>query len=388
MPEREDLGADAAGADLEEADGAQPGREMVRQDGAAGVDEEDALAEFEPFHVCIAANEDVDRRAAQRRGDDMGDRPRFGAQFMSHPDPEPIDIDELARRHPRVPEQVVVALGDKDGRELRAPVEDGGSSNVASMKDEVHATECVGDLRAQLIEAAHERREVCVADQAYPHPPNATMQRVQAQDLQTGSGQAGDTPAVEEAKSVDSARFREWLAAAAPGSGARRVVRASRRRILVSKFEEGFFERLETALDAVPELFDRDAVANAFERRASSAPGRSEAWRLAMEDLLRAAEADGRIDARQRAEVMAGVDSVAALLEGVTWTDPGPLVPWAPGPAERAALAEVRARLEPDGRLFTREYGAFEGTPVVNFCPGSRHARRFFEMAAILLGFA
>jgi hypothetical protein len=193
---------------------------------------------------------------------------------------------------------------------------------------------------------------------------------------------------VDEAKQFNHEEFEAWLREAAGAMGPRRLAHAGRRTILVSKFEEGFFERLEAALQRLPALFDEQAVTVAYRTAAGMgrAASRAEAWRLAMESILRRAEASGTVDARQRAEVMAGVDSVAALLGAVTWTDPGPGSPWTPTPAETSAIAELRARLAPDGDLFTRHYGAFEGVPVVNQCPGSRYARRFLEMALQVTG--
>jgi hypothetical protein len=175
-----------------------------------------------------------------------------------------------------------------------------------------------------------------------------------------------------------------WLASHPHGPG-RRVARITSRGVLVSKFEPGFFERLDATLTDVPALFDIETVRAAY--RAAAAPGvsRAEAWRLGVSSLLDNIRGEGRIDARQHAEAMAGVDSVSALLDAALWTDPGATVEWTPTSAEIAALDELAQRLAPDGDLFTRHYGSFEGTPVTNHCPGSRYARRFFEMARTIV---
>jgi hypothetical protein len=192
------------------------------------------------------------------------------------------------------------------------------------------------------------------------------------------SGASAHPPAIDEGE------FQAWLAASGI-EGWRRVARVTERQVLVSKFEPGFFDRLDAALQMLPELFDAAAVRRAYRHAAEAlAPSRAEAWRLGMAALASAAETRGAIDARQRAEVMAGVDSVAALLAGVTWTDPGPQHAWAPSAGEAAALADLRDRLAPDGRLFIREYGTFAHRRVVNHCPGARYARQFFEIACAL----
>ena len=101
----------------------------------------------------------------------------------------------------------------------------------------------------------------------------------------------------------------------------------------------------------------------------------------AVEGLLRDLACDRGFDPDQRAEVQAGVDSVAALLDSVLWTTPLLGVDWRVSAGEEAAFADAVLRMDDEQSLFTRYYGEFEGRHVENHCPGAQVARRLFAQA-------
>ena len=178
---------------------------------------------------------------------------------------------------------------------------------------------------------------------------------------------------------AETERFGAWLSGRGI-EGGRRVVREGEDTILVSKFDPGFAARLYQALERLPELFDTAAVRARF---AASAPGapRAEAWRLAVDALLDELGSERGLDRDQLAEIRAGTDSVAALLDAVLWSGPVVGGPWAPSAGELQAYADALARMDDDASIFTRHYGEFEGRRVENHCPGAPVARRLFGQA-------
>ncbi len=178
-------------------------------------------------------------------------------------------------------------------------------------------------------------------------------------------------------------RFATWLRDAAGIVEPRRVVRDDAGGILVSKFEEGFAARLLGAVDDLRDIFDPETVAARYERTGGESPGiaRVDCWRLAVRSLLIDATEAGRITREQRAEVEAGVDSVAALMASILWTSPVIGDDSTPKSGELAAYREALEAMNAENSLFTRFYGEFEGVRVVNHCPGARVARRLLEQA-------
>lgn len=157
-------------------------------------------------------------------------------------------------------------------------------------------------------------------------------------------------------------------------------MRETEEAILVSKFEAGFAARLHDAVDRLPELFDEAAVSARY-RAARPDTTRTEAWRTGVEAML-AELARGRgLDRDQLAEIQAGVDSVAGLLDSVLWSGPTVGTPWNANDSERAAFQEAKARMNEEDGMFTRFYGMFEGARVENHCPGAQVARRLFDQA-------
>ncbi len=165
-----------------------------------------------------------------------------------------------------------------------------------------------------------------------------------------------------------------WLAERGV-EGARRVVAADARRIVVSKTPEGFAERLFQALDAIGDALADDRIAAAM--AALSQPGRTrvDVWEAAVIRCVAEEAANLGLPPSVAEEVRFGVESVAALLRAVLWRDLPGEGAHEPSPAERAAFRDLVESLTGDGRRFTRVYGVFDGRPVVAHCPGARLAR-------------
>jgi hypothetical protein len=177
---------------------------------------------------------------------------------------------------------------------------------------------------------------------------------------------------------MDEQQFAAWLRTRGIETP-RRIVRASESVILVSKFEPGFAARLLDAVDRVPEIFDVDVVRLGYLAR--DGEPRVEAWRLAVAALLDELGPPRGLDRDQLAEIRAGTDSVAALLDSALWTSPAVGDGWAPSAAERDAYADALARMDDDSSIFTRYYGDFDGRRVENHCPGAQVARRLIAQA-------
>jgi len=175
----------------------------------------------------------------------------------------------------------------------------------------------------------------------------------------------------------------EWLKTVAGVAEPRRVVRRSATSILVSKFPEGFAARLHETIDHLPGMFDDALVADRFAQFAAAEPDRlrAESWRLAVNSILAEDAAREGLHPDAVAEVRAGVDSVAGLLDSILWTSPAGPEPHPPARSELEAYRDTRARMDAERGLFTRHYGFFEGIPVENHCPGSQVARRLFAQA-------
>lgn len=157
--------------------------------------------------------------------------------------------------------------------------------------------------------------------------------------------------------------------------GARRVVAADERRIVVSKTPEGFTERLFEALDALEEALHDDHVAAAMAACSEPARPRVDVWEAAVMRCVADQAAKLGLPPSVAEEVRFGVESVAALLRAVLWCDLPGEGAHEPSPAERAAFRDLWESLTGDGRRFTRVYGVFDGRPVVAHCPGARLAR-------------
>ena len=87
------------------------------------------------------------------------------------------------------------------------------------------------------------------------------------------------------------------------------------------------------------------------------------------------------LDRDQLAEIRAGTDSVAALLDSVLWSSPHVGDSYTPSESEQVAFAEAIARMDAHAGIFTRYYGTFEGARVENYCPGAQFARTLLAQA-------
>lgn len=179
---------------------------------------------------------------------------------------------------------------------------------------------------------------------------------------------------------ISDGRLNAWLAEAGI-DGERRTVRQSDQSMLVSKFPPGFAQALVGRVEGLVELFDDDVVRVAYQGLVRANPGatRAATWHGASLHVLRELAERVGLDSRAVAEVEAGIDSVAALLDTVLFmaepasSDVAVTVP------EARAYEEALAKLHADAPLFTRQYGVLDGKTVVNHCPGSRFARLLFE---------
>lgn len=176
-------------------------------------------------------------------------------------------------------------------------------------------------------------------------------------------------------------RLNRWLHDDAGIAEPRRIVSRSTDRILVSKFPPGFGERLRQTLAGVPDLFGAAAVTAAYRREALEDLSRPkvEVWRRAMGRVLVAGR-PVRLSPAQRSEVQAGIDSVAAMLAGILWSDPPAGAAYQPLAGEIQAFRDAVGRLRSDSSPFTRRYGVFESAEVVNHCPGAPFARRLLDL--------
>jgi hypothetical protein len=107
---------------------------------------------------------------------------------------------------------------------------------------------------------------------------------------------------------------------------------------------------------------------------------RVDAWRLAMSGMLANGHGPHRLSPAEQAEVQAGVDSVAAVLASVLWSEPAARDSYQPQDGERAAYRDALARLSRVDGPFTRRYGVFDGAQVVNHCPGAPYARMLLAL--------
>lgn len=215
-----------------------------------------------------------------------------------------------------------------------------------------------------------------------PNRRDASVHTVGAGQPRAGAmPRAAPTPQIILHRTIlhmDEQQFAAWLQTRGIETP-RRIVRASESVILVSKFEPGFAARLLDAVDCIPELFDAEVIRRGYLAR----PGepRVEAWRLSVAALLDQLGPPRGLDRDQLAEIRAGTDSVAALLDSALWSGPTVGDDWAPSAAELDAYADALARMDDDSSIFTRYYGDFDGRRVENHCPGAQVARRLIAQA-------
>ncbi len=178
-------------------------------------------------------------------------------------------------------------------------------------------------------------------------------------------------------------RLRRWLASEHGIAGPRRLAREDGARLLVSKFPPGFIARVGEAVERLGILADPEPLAAATAARASRHPAdsRVENWRAAACDLVRERAAERGLTREDAELVTTGIESVAALMDAVLWTNPAAGDDYVPADAERDAYRDALARTDASGDIFTRHYGDFEGRTVVAHCPGAPYARALLESA-------
>lgn len=178
-------------------------------------------------------------------------------------------------------------------------------------------------------------------------------------------------------------RLRRWLASEHGIADPRRLAREDQDSMLVSKFPPGFISRVGETVERLDLLADPDHLATATADRARRFPRepRVEGWRAAACDLVRERAADRGLTEEDAELVTAGIESVAALMHAVLWSEPLAGDPYEPADAERDAWRDALVRTEGAGDIFTRHYGAFEGRAVVAHCPGAPYARALLESA-------
>ncbi len=170
--------------------------------------------------------------------------------------------------------------------------------------------------------------------------------------------------------------FEAWLDDLLGMGHGRRVAALGADRILLTKVDPGLPARVLDAVDRLPALSDAAVLRALMPADLPPIP----AWQWAVSAVLADAGRAGLIGPAVEAEVCAGVESLAALLDACCWTADGP--DWRPTEAEKAALREAGDRLaQGSGGLFTRHYGIFGGRRVENHCPGAGVARRMFWAA-------
>ncbi len=160
--------------------------------------------------------------------------------------------------------------------------------------------------------------------------------------------------------------------------GARRIVAADEKAIVLSKTPDGFVPRLITTLERVEQSLSPESLAEAYRRVARPGEPRVDAWERACQLAVSEAVRGQELPADVVDEIMYGVESAGALLRAVLWPDHRVGDGSVPTPAERVAFDDAWEALE-RGSLFTRVYGTFDGKHVVAHCPGSRIARRLFR---------
>ncbi len=178
-------------------------------------------------------------------------------------------------------------------------------------------------------------------------------------------------------------RLRRWLASEHGIAEPRRLAREDADRLLLSKFPPGFIARVGETVERLELLADPDPLAVPTADRARRFPreSRVEGWRAAACDLVRERAADRGLTEKDAELVTAGIESVAALMHAVLWSEPLAGDHYEPAAAERDAWRDALARTEGAADIFTRHYGSFEGRAVVAHCPGAPYARALLESA-------
>jgi len=211
-------------------------------------------------------------------------------------------------------------------------------------------------------------------------------------ELAEGEGRTDDAPRSPLLPLTDE-DLRCWLREEFGIAEYRRIVRDSDNAIVISKFEPGFSQELFATVDLLPELFDDETVAAEYHRLAESHAERPEArlrtavWREASEGVLNRLCAARGIDEQRRMFVLPGIESVQAVMDTILWSAPRVDQKYQPSAGEVQAYEESQVAAMADlgpgtgHDMFTRFYGALDGRPVENYCPGAQFGRRLVAQA-------
>ena len=163
----------------------------------------------------------------------------------------------------------------------------------------------------------------------------------------------------------------------------RRVARVTTDEVQLSKFEPGFLKYLFEVMTYFPELFDEDAVRDAYAREATTAAPdapRVATWAAASHRLLHeAGERHGIPDAPLH-EIRVGIDSVEAILDSILLSRPRVGDEYVPEARDVALYREMLASLR-DDQVFERYYGTFRGRAVRDYCPAITYAHQMIAGA-------
>ncbi len=175
--------------------------------------------------------------------------------------------------------------------------------------------------------------------------------------------------------------FDSWLRDRAGVTEWRRVVRDDGKRILLSKFDEGFAAGVHELITQMPELADRQTVRAAYGRACLGAIGRSrvDVWHEMLQSMLRRAGTRLSLTSARQAEVRAGIESVYVILQTALWSDPKVGEPHHLKASEQEAYQEALLSMADGDDRFSRNYGWYQDRQVVNHCPAAAFARILLE---------
>ncbi|MBH77886.1 MAG: hypothetical protein CL897_06635 [Dehalococcoidia bacterium] len=178
-------------------------------------------------------------------------------------------------------------------------------------------------------------------------------------------------------------RLHRWLVNEHGIVDVRRIVREDDNGFLLSKVPSDLIGRVGVMVERLALFSKDDPIAIATADQAYRYPNRSRVdnWRAAVCDLIRKRAQSQGFSSDDADLLTVGVESVAAVMRAVLWSDPVEGEICAPSSAEIDAWRDVLGRTDRAGDLFTRHYGFFEGKAVSSHCPGAPYARAFMESA-------
>ena len=178
--------------------------------------------------------------------------------------------------------------------------------------------------------------------------------------------------------------MQRWLEQVRGITARRRLAHADEVRLLVSRFEPGFAARVGEVLMRVGLLEEGEGhIVAAYDARAGLEPGslRVDVWCTATSQVARECAQARGLSEDDADLLVAGIESVAAVLNAVLWSGPLAGQAYVPEGSEGDAYREALNGADPAADLFTRQYGTFDGRAVVSHCPGAPYARALLAAA-------